>query len=256
LFSFKKDLSVSLRYIVSENYLDRESAYPWLIRREDESINEARACKAVSMSDVKFVASKEEVGFGCAVVASCGKAVGKFFEDQKDLERIRFSGNAFYRKGGGDEIESASLMELLPSGAMFASFEPAEPEHSNKVLIEVEASREVFDIIRHLRASGEDACGEIAAKLAFAEAAYSFDKFTLEQKAKSCDSADCEDGCPGSVCLTSPERLSQIRMRLDEQKESIAEMRKATEMLRTIERQILSQLGIPTYKPKLKAAAV
>lgn len=59
------------KFIVSANYRDRDSEYRWLVRREDEPIENAVACKLVSATGIEFTRSGDESGFGCALIAVC-----------------------------------------------------------------------------------------------------------------------------------------------------------------------------------------
>lgn len=78
-----------MAFIVSRNYLDRASDYKWLIRREDQPVSQARACKRVVCEKIEFkMSSEDEAGFGCNVVARCENAIGIGFEGDTDLKEL------------------------------------------------------------------------------------------------------------------------------------------------------------------------
>ncbi|MDB5190118.1 MAG: hypothetical protein JWN49_444 [Parcubacteria group bacterium] len=63
--------------IVSANYRDRKSPYPWLVRQETQHPRAARAFKTVIATGVKFAASGHyEEGFGCSIIALCDDVQG------------------------------------------------------------------------------------------------------------------------------------------------------------------------------------
>lgn len=59
-----------MRQVISANYLDRDSTFPWLVRGEDEHPSKAVAVRNVVAQNVEFKRSSQyEDGFGCARVA-------------------------------------------------------------------------------------------------------------------------------------------------------------------------------------------
>lgn len=59
-----------MKYTISANYLDRSSPFRWLVRREDQTPQEAIACKRVVAVNVSFKsASHVESALGCSEVA-------------------------------------------------------------------------------------------------------------------------------------------------------------------------------------------
>ena len=124
---------MSNRYIVSANYQDRESAYRWLIRKEGQPINQARACMSVSMQDVKFVDSSiEEAGFGCQMVASCGYAIGEAFEDEELEGNVRFVGAGFINVRKNKYIDELVSLELKANGTMQGVFVKEPTQESDQ----------------------------------------------------------------------------------------------------------------------------
>ena len=61
-----------MKFVVSANYRDRNSAYKWLVRRAEDPIESAVAVESLELRGVQFRESnKAEQGFGCSTVAFC-----------------------------------------------------------------------------------------------------------------------------------------------------------------------------------------
>lgn len=59
-----------MKYIIAANYLDRTSPLKWLVRREDQTPQEALACLTVKANNVTFeLASGPERALGCVSIA-------------------------------------------------------------------------------------------------------------------------------------------------------------------------------------------
>lgn len=59
-----------MKYIIAANYLDRASPLKWLVRREDQTPQEALACVTVKANNVTFEqASGPERALGCVSIA-------------------------------------------------------------------------------------------------------------------------------------------------------------------------------------------
>lgn len=110
-------------FVVSANYRDRESAYKWLVRQEDEPMAAAKAYKSLMATGVEFIDSNQaEKGFGCRVVARCETVT----VDVGDLNQpmnsrrfpLRFAGNSFFKKGTREEVKSLDALELREDGSM------------------------------------------------------------------------------------------------------------------------------------------
>lgn len=105
--------------VVSANYRNRNSAYPWLVRDEHEPISAARAFKKVVASGVIFKSSnKDEEGFGCRVVAYCEHAVGE--EREASEFKLRFNGADFVDEKG-NEVPSCKSLILGSDRSMVAT---------------------------------------------------------------------------------------------------------------------------------------
>jgi hypothetical protein len=105
--------------IVSANYRNRNSAYRWLIRDENEPIESARAFKAVQAKGVRFGASRAEEGFGCSIVAFCDEAIGR--EPEVRVTPLRFDGQSFRAVEGSRLVEACETLDLAPDGKMVAT---------------------------------------------------------------------------------------------------------------------------------------
>lgn len=105
--------------VISRNYNDRTSPFPWLVRQAGESPELAKACKSITASGVTFGPSDDyESGFGCTVVAKAAEAVAEGFEQK--LMKIRFSGNSF-EDANGRSLAGVSILELHEDGSMRAA---------------------------------------------------------------------------------------------------------------------------------------
>ena len=105
--------------IVSANYRNRNSAYRWLIRDENEPVENARAFKSVRATGVHFGASRAEEGFGCSVVAFCEEAVGR--EPEAQEIPLRFDGHDFRTVHGNRYVEACDTLDLGSDGKMVAT---------------------------------------------------------------------------------------------------------------------------------------
>lgn len=127
------------RYIITANYRDRKSPYKWLVRRANEPLAAAKACKGVTASGVEFKQSRDgEDGFGCAIVAEASHATMLEIEPEPstlDPNRfeplatpvtsctLEFIGYCFVDKNAQGEdrqaVDAADHLELFPDGSMF-----------------------------------------------------------------------------------------------------------------------------------------
>ena len=119
------------KFVVTANYRNRKSEYKWLVRRYDESIDKAVACKRVKCSNVVFQASnKDEEGWGCHVVAVCESVSVEYPQTPTDLpedfiqlshleyEVLAFDGGSICRTV---PLQSADHLELTAdAGWMYA----------------------------------------------------------------------------------------------------------------------------------------
>lgn len=111
------------KYVVSANYLDRDSELKWLVRREDEPVEKAVPHKSVLCRGVKFqMSSAGERGFGCRVVAIAND-VELDVESLPGVERLQFAAFDF-RDANGVIVESVEELSLMPDGAVLRSPEP------------------------------------------------------------------------------------------------------------------------------------
>jgi len=107
-------------FIVAANYLDRKSPYKWLVRREDESPDKARACRSVVCNNVTFQRSSQyEEGFGCSRVARCETAVGTDFEWPL-VVKLTFDGSYSFLDPNGNNVETCKGLTLDADGGITA----------------------------------------------------------------------------------------------------------------------------------------
>lgn len=114
-----------MAFIVSRNYLDRASEYKWLIRREDQPISQARACRRVVCEKIEFkMSSEDETGFGCNVVARCENAIGIGFEGDSDVKGLVFDYDRFLyfdeEEDGWTCADYVGCLELTPENNVLA----------------------------------------------------------------------------------------------------------------------------------------
>lgn len=124
-----------MSFVISANYLDRQSPFRWLVRRADEPLESARACRQVKCGSVRFKKSgtapegKGEAGFGCAVIAVAEHAEGLDFQDEvkeqpeqpKDnRKKLEFSYDSFYDQDS-NKVTEAKTLELGPHGEILAT---------------------------------------------------------------------------------------------------------------------------------------
>jgi hypothetical protein len=112
------------QFIVSANYLDRDSKNPWLIRGEDEKLEKVIPYMWVKATGVEFVrSSEEEAGFGCRLVARCNTAKGYNKSQNFDttgLRRIKFDYFYFVDAETGKKVDNVETLHLDSEGHMFA----------------------------------------------------------------------------------------------------------------------------------------
>lgn len=108
--------------IISRNYLNRNSAYKWLVRDQNEPKEKAVACKAVKAGNIEFKASNEwESGFGCSTVAWAEDA--EIIDPElkaTDKTELKFNGQSF-ETSDGRHVRKARALELTPEGKMLAA---------------------------------------------------------------------------------------------------------------------------------------
>lgn len=107
--------------IISANYRNRNSAYKWLIREEGQSPEEARACKRVTATNVKFQRSDDyEAGFGCKVVAVADEAEGHDYEVTRNEQgsALRFNG-VHFEDHKGNAIQALEDLTLNDDGTIY-----------------------------------------------------------------------------------------------------------------------------------------
>ena len=70
-----------MKYIISANYRNRSSDFPWLVREETQAPEAAKAYKTVTAQEVTFErSSKREQGYGCSMVAVAASVVASGME--------------------------------------------------------------------------------------------------------------------------------------------------------------------------------
>lgn len=117
-----------MKHIISANYLDRNSPYRWLVRREDQTPKQAVACKAVKAVNVQFVYTdynSPESALGCVRVAVTSETpvIEGVQPPPAPTVRLSFSGGSFIVNDGekrGQEITSAKELNLAADGGMHA----------------------------------------------------------------------------------------------------------------------------------------
>lgn len=113
--------SLQMSYVVSANYRDRSSVFRWLVRKADEPIEKAIACKRVKASGVQFRPSnKSEQGFGCARVAFA-ESVEIIDQEKKTIEVIFDGLFDFIGKVTGTRLTDRTFkaLELTENGQIF-----------------------------------------------------------------------------------------------------------------------------------------
>ncbi len=106
--------------IISPNYRNRSSQYKWLIRDESEPIEAAKACKRITAENVKFVASREESGFGCYIVGKADQAEGHDFQPDRSEQgsALHFNGR-YFEDAKGNAIQAVDSLMLNDDGTIF-----------------------------------------------------------------------------------------------------------------------------------------
>ncbi len=119
-------------YIISANYRDRNSEYKWLVRREEQDLEEAIELKTVTATGVVFQSSNQrESGYGCGRVARATnvdywyEGNGGDYEEDRSPEitdehvNLHFDGYSFKTEAGQFRNVLEELV-LLPDGKMKA----------------------------------------------------------------------------------------------------------------------------------------
>jgi hypothetical protein len=109
-------------FVVSANYLNRKSPIKWLVREEDESVDEVQEVEMVVAGGVKFTQSTEvESGFGCGRIAKCVSVVTappKSLLVGREPNKMTFDGYDFIGMYG-EKIEEVEVMILDVDGGMY-----------------------------------------------------------------------------------------------------------------------------------------
>lgn len=109
------------KWIISANYRDRSSAYKWLVRRSDQSPQEAKAFKSVRAKGVIFCPSTAyESGFGCSVVAFADEVVTEGPEHTITLKFTGPDGGNNFVDGDGKVHEEVAELYLGEHGEITA----------------------------------------------------------------------------------------------------------------------------------------
>ena len=112
-------------FIVSGNYLERDSRFRWLIRKSEELSDHAVACRAIALTNVSMRPSNEiEYGFGCQVVAAAELATPAIatLSRPNDATRLFFKetfSSPGFRDGNDVLIHSFDRMWLLSDGSVW-----------------------------------------------------------------------------------------------------------------------------------------
>lgn len=103
-----------MSYIISANYRDRSSPDKWLVRKQDEPVEKAKAYKKVLAQDVKFETSSAiEQGFGCQIVAIASSVKLQRVPAKVDKSRrLKFSGMFFYDSQSSTRLHEVSTLLL------------------------------------------------------------------------------------------------------------------------------------------------
>lgn len=107
--------------IITANYLDRNSEYKWLVRKEHEPIEKAVACKRVVADNVLFeVSSIVEKGFGRrTMIKALNVEMFDVRPKPKKLIKLWSVGKYFYSDSEmepGSHLRSVERLELQPDG--------------------------------------------------------------------------------------------------------------------------------------------
>lgn len=103
------------KFVVSANYRNRNSNFKWLVRRIDEPIQDAVACKDVQCVGATFTDSNEdEQGFGCSRVAICENVCIGYPETTTDLPSAAIANNHDYSTCNRYTFDGLNLCRTVP----------------------------------------------------------------------------------------------------------------------------------------------
>jgi hypothetical protein len=107
------------KWIISANYRDRSSQYRWLVRRMDQSPQEAVAYETVHAKGIIFCPSTAyETGFGCSVVAYAHEVTTSGPEKTVKLRFAGPEGNNKFVDEEGVAHEELAEMTLGADGSI------------------------------------------------------------------------------------------------------------------------------------------
>lgn len=136
-----KKQTKTTKLIVTANYKDRSSAFRWLIRGENESLEKTIEFKFVEAVGIKFDRSSEgETGFGCTMVAKCMTATGHNEPQQFDkagLVRLHFGWNSFSIGDTQTKVWELDSLYLDEEGHMWGKLPAVQKKEPVKEMAEV-----------------------------------------------------------------------------------------------------------------------
>ena len=115
------------RKILTRNYLDFKSKKIWLVRDLNETVDEAKAYKAILAHHVEFrPATKIERSRGCAIVGCCVAAEPSLpSAPHEGFQEIGFTGYSFYNRSTAkdvvaDKVRAVRTLYLNEKGERWA----------------------------------------------------------------------------------------------------------------------------------------
>ena len=108
-------------WIISANWRDgRRATNKWLVRRSDQSPQEAVACSTVHAKGVIFCPATEyETGFGCSIVGFANEVLPESGSIPEGSTPIKFNFNKFIN-GDGQEVPEVNELFLSADWSMYA----------------------------------------------------------------------------------------------------------------------------------------
>lgn len=148
----------NMTYIVSANYLDRsDKEHPWLIRKPDQTVEQATRVSSLTATNVRFADSGElENGFGCTIVAAAESVNMDSVPTHPVGQSLRFAGNKFIAKATGERVDSVDTLVLSADGKITNISEGVTPDDGNSEDTKIE----VFKRGDHITFSDDDAKAE------------------------------------------------------------------------------------------------
>lgn len=115
---------MSKKTLVTANYLDRKSPFPWLTRMPDEKPEESKRWEAIIATGVEFKEATVERKYGCLAVAHCDQVETYTAADMPRMGNEKFRNcyflcGCFFDYETDEVIKTVAQLRLNPDRSMW-----------------------------------------------------------------------------------------------------------------------------------------